>query len=243
MRVSLLVQFQLMCVLGKAATNLVVSSNLGRAVMEYAVSIGAIIMVSILAWITPGPNMLAVISASLGSGRRHGLITGIGLSCGATIWAILAVFGIVVLFELFPTMVQILKLLGAAYLIWLGVKALRDSAKGMVSLQPDGDRKKSLSGAFKTGLLVSLTNPKAAFFFGSILTAFIPAHAPNWFLGAIVLLCFVLSICLHSITATIFSTATAMRTFSSFTRRISAAFGVLFIGMGLTSAYALMRNS
>lgn len=211
--------------------------------MEYAVSVGAIIMVSILAWITPGPNMLAVISASLSSGRRYGLVTGIGLSCGATVWAILAVFGVVVLFELFPTMVQILKLLGATYLIWLGVKALRTSAKGMEALASNVNSEKSLSGAFKTGLLVSLTNPKAAFFFGSILTAFIPTQAPNWFLGAIVLLCFVLAICLHSITATIFSTATAMRMFSRFTRRINAAFGLLFVGMGLTSAYALIRNS
>lgn len=61
--------------------------------MEYAVSIGAIILVSILAWITTGPNILAVISASVGSGHRHGLATGIGLSCGATVWAVLAVFG------------------------------------------------------------------------------------------------------------------------------------------------------
>ncbi|SNZ21606.1 LysE family translocator [Cohaesibacter gelatinilyticus] len=210
--------------------------------MDYAASISAIIIVNILAWITPGPNMLAVISASLGSGRRHGLATGLGLSCGATIWAILAVFGIVVLFELFPAMVQILKFSGAVYLIWLGVKALRARAKELETLASDAKNENSLWGAFKTGLLVSLTNPKAAFFFGSILTAFIPTNAPSWFLGVIVLLCLLLAICLHSITATFFSTAIVLRTFSGFRRKMNAAFGMLFVGMGLISAYSVIRN-
>ncbi|WP_193184088.1 LysE family translocator [Nisaea sediminum] len=201
-----------------------------------------IILINLLAWISPGPNMIAVMSSAMARGRRSGLLTGLGLSTGATVWSILAVLGVSALFELFPDAVVLLRLAGAGYLLWLGLKALRSAAYGGT-----GDISADVSGqsgkrAYLTGLLVSLTNPKAALFFGSILTAFVPANAGTWLLASIVLLCAALAILCHSITATVFSTAPMIRLFARARRRINVAFGIVFAGLGAGIAYDTLRR-
>ncbi|MGB7204756.1 MAG: LysE family transporter, partial [Anderseniella sp.] len=91
---------------------------------EITLTLGTVVLINILSWLTPGPNMLAVISASINHGRRAGIMTGLGLNLGGFIWATAAVMGVAALFELFPHLVFAFKLLGATYLLWLGLKAL-----------------------------------------------------------------------------------------------------------------------
>lgn len=67
---------------------------------DTAAVLASIILVNVLAWLTPGPNMLAVMSAAMAHGRRAGLMTGFGLAAAATIWAALAMLGVAVLFEI-----------------------------------------------------------------------------------------------------------------------------------------------
>ena len=210
--------------------------------MDIILSLGTIVLVMILGWITPGPNMFAVMAASLEHGRKHGIATGIGLSLGAFVWAGLAVLGVSILFELFPKAITILKLLGAAYLVWLGLKSIKSakshSAGAELSLPDPLPLKKSLY----SGVAVSLTNPKAALFFGSVMTAFIPPTAANWYLCLVVILCGVLALLLHSVTATVFSTKTAMRFFNQFRNVISYVFGTVFISLGCSIAFSELRR-
>ncbi len=210
--------------------------------MDFAASLLAIVLVNVLAWLTPGSNMLAVMSASLTHGRRQGLATGFGLACGATIWCVLAVLGVAILFEVYPNAVRVLKLAGGAYLIWLGFKSLRDTMRPMRGSAIDARPVPGRNRAFATGLIVSLTNPKAALFFGSVLTAFIPASAPGWFLIVTVAVCAVLAAGLHSVTATVFSLPAAMRLFDRFKRGISGVFGLLFVGMGGAVVVSVLRR-
>lgn len=221
--------------------------------MDLLTTLSLIIFVNLAGWITPGPNMFAVISASLVGGRRSGVMTGLGLSTGAVIWTLLAVLGVATLFELFPAFVFWLRMAGGAYLIWLGVKALRSAwdmgsddrtkqADFNAAASPAAQSCYGLRQAYLTGLLVSLTNPKAAFFFGSILTAFVPAGASPSLLGGIVMLCGALAVICHSITATVFSTEIVVRSFQRARRIITAAFGFVFAGLGLGVAYDAMRR-
>lgn len=207
---------------------------------DFGWSVVAIVAVNVAAWITPGPNMIAVITASITAGRRAGLATGLGLSAGAVIWAGLAMAGVTILFEVFPDFAMALRLLGAGYLIWLGTRALRAAA-----MNDCGDLRQAqrgVQGAFATGLLVSLANPKAALFFGSILTALVPPAASNAYLAGVVLLCGVLAVFLHSITALLFSTPLAIRKFTSARRRMTAVFGLAYSGMGAAVAYDALRR-
>ena len=96
--------------------------------------------------------------------------------------------------------------------------------------------------AFVTGFLVSATNPKAALFFGSILTAFVPVGASTELLAGIVVLCGVFAVAGHTVTATVFSTAVVVRAFTRAQRAITALFGVVFAGLGLGVAYDALRR-
>ena len=210
--------------------------------MDLATATGAIIAVNLLAWMTPGPNMIAVMSSSLQHGRRHGFVTGYGLATGAFIWALLAMFGVALLFDLFPAIVTTLRFLGAAYLAWLGLKSLKLALVNMTQIELVQVPRRTERQSFRTGLIVSLTNPKAALFFGSIMTAFVPASAPLWFLAFVAVLCGALAILFHSVTATLFSTKGAVRMFSKAKRWISGFFGVAYLTMGASIAYSALRR-
>jgi len=145
-------------------------------------STGMIILVNILAWITPGPNMFAVIATSPEYGRRQGLATGLGLACGTFFWATFSVLGATILFDLFPTAVLALKLIGASYLIWLGFKSVKSSMKQNSIMNLEVMTRASDGKSIVRGFLISITNPKAALFLGSVMTALIPNAAPDWYL-------------------------------------------------------------
>ncbi|WP_171178374.1 LysE family translocator [Ruegeria sp. HKCCD8929] len=200
------------------------------------------LVVNVLAWITPGPNMIAVISASLSGGLRAGLATAAGLALASVIWASLAVLGVSILFELFPWAVQALRLTGAAYLFWIGVRSLRSALQDVPPSTPERARL-SWRKAFRRGLLVSMGNPKAALFYGSILTAFVPAHASAPVLIGVVAVCGVLAMLLHTITATLFSTPQAMAAFARGRRAIDALFGLILTGLGGTVIWSVLRRS
>ncbi|WP_386172172.1 LysE family translocator [Sulfitobacter sp. R86518] len=210
--------------------------------MDAIAIIGAIVAATVAGWLSPGPNMVAVMSASLTNGRPHGIAVGIGITVGNLFWLILALSGATLLFELFPTAVTMLKLVGASYLIWLGAKSLKSAAssKGDLKLSVVADT--GLRASAKTGAIVALTNPKAALFFGSVFATFVPADASLVFLVVIAVICSLQSAVQHAVTAAVFSTKPAVRFFSEFQRWINGIFGLLFVGMGASVAVSTMRT-
>ena len=194
----------------------------------------ALITINMLAWLTPGPNMLVIISAATQS-RRDGYITALGVGLGGVIWGLLAVSGVAIVFELFPKAALALRLLGAGYLIWLGYKAWRSTAPADIATR-------ATPTPFKTGLLVMMTNPKAVLYFGSILTAFVPPHAPFWVLLLIVAMGSVQAILQHFITASVFSAPPVQRWFKATHRAMQRAFGTLYIALGLGVAVDAARK-
>ncbi len=204
--------------------------------------LSTIALVNIMGWLSPGPNMFAVMSASLSQGRRHGVLTGLGISLASFIWAILAVLGVIALFDLFPQVVLGLRLMGAGYLLWLGFKAFRS-----VFTMPNGDMSlyhSDNSGfkAFRSGFIICATNPKAALFFGSVLTAFVPANASNELLIEILVVCLVFGVSGHTITATVFSTDFVVQKFVAARRQITGVFGATFTLLGVGAAYDAIRR-
>ncbi len=200
--------------------------------MELVFALGSILAVNLAAWVTPGPNMVAVISVSLVGGRTLGIMTGVGLACSSLIWSVLAVFGGSALLEVFPNFAMAIKLAGAAYLGWIGFKSLRVSLSGVGMMSPNNQgTSNGATGAFwsfRHGLLIGLTNPKAIIFFGAIVTSFVPTDAPYWFLVVVVILCGGLGVPLHAITATLFSSRAAVRILEERQSLIVAATGILF---------------
>jgi len=185
----------------------------------------AIAAINMLAWLTPGPNMLVIISAATKS-RKAGYVTALGVGFGGVLWGLLAVSGISIVFELFPKAALALRLLGAGYLIWLGIKAWRSTAPAAMATR-------TTPAPFKTGLMVMMTNPKAVLYFGSILTAFVPPHAPLWMLLLIVAMGSVQATLQNFITASVFSAPPVQRWFKASHRLLQRLFGTLYIALGL----------
>ena len=209
---------------------------------DLMISLGAIGMVTLLATMSPGPNMVAVISASVGNGQKAGLLTGAGIVVAAMIWAIAALLGLATLFELFPLVALSLRAVGALYLIWLGIKSILSMQGKSGFSVPETKVRSTHFRAFKIGFTICITNPKALLFFGSVLTALVPARAPVWWSFSALLLMAGISMTMHTITATLFSRPAVMARYLKAKRVISGVFGVLFIGFGGKIALDTLRQ-
>lgn len=125
--------------------------------------------------LTPGPNMVYLLSRTLCQGRRAGLVSLLGVITGFLAHLFAAAAGLTALFMAIPLAYELLKWAGAAYLLWMAWQSVRPGARSPFeaqSLPADGPRR-----LFFMGLLTNLLNPKIAVFYLSIFPQFVsPAH-------------------------------------------------------------------
>lgn len=201
-----------------------------------------IALIQIVGWATPGPNHLTIITASVTAGRAAGLRAALGIAAGAFTWSMIAVSGIAVIFELLPPLYVALRVIGAGYLIYLGVNAFRSAQRGGVfNLEAESGSPASVA-PFKTAYLVMITNPKAVLFFGSVLTAFIPQGGSVWLMIIIALQIGLLGILLNGFAALCFSAPPVIRAFQNASFTMSVLFGVLFCGLGIVVAWDIVQG-
>jgi threonine/homoserine/homoserine lactone efflux protein len=131
---------------------------------------------SLLLAATPGPDMALFLSKTLSGGRRFGLAALGGVMAGLVVHACAAALGLSALLAASAQGYRAVKLIGAAYLLWLAFGALRRGA--MLRLDPQGAPAGGLGASFLTGLGINLTNPKIILFFVTFLPQFIEAGDP-----------------------------------------------------------------
>jgi len=125
--------------------------------------------------LTPGPNMIYLISRSIAQGPLSGLISLGGIALGFVFYVLCAAFGITALLFAVPYAYDALRLAGAAYLLWLAWQSVRPGGRSpfhLRELKRDGPRK-----LFAMGFLTSLLNPKIAMFYLALLPQFIDPAA------------------------------------------------------------------
>lgn len=122
--------------------------------------------------ISPGPSNLYVMARGIAQGTKGGVIAAIGLAVGSMIHVVAAVFGLSAIFTHSPTIYTIIKLAGAAYLIYLGVSYWR-SKPSNESKNIKQTKVKSLLSVFQESIVVEVTNPKTALFFIAFLPQFV----------------------------------------------------------------------
>lgn len=134
--------------------------------------------VSLAAAFTPGPGVLMAISTASTMGARRALYSSAGNALGVFIVATTAVAGLGLLLKTSAIAFGALKLAGAAYLIYLGIKAWRSGAALSAPVQPADmvaqAAQVSRMGTFRSGLLVALSNPKSILFFTAVFPQFMP---------------------------------------------------------------------
>ncbi len=126
--------------------------------------------------LTPGPNMMYLLSRSVTQGRRAGLISLAGVAVGFLVYLTAATFGLSALFAAVPGLYATIKFAGAAYLLWLAWQALRPCGTSVFTPAPLAavDSARTL---FTMGLLTNLLNPKAAIMYASLIPQFIDVDA------------------------------------------------------------------
>ena len=155
---------------------------------SYAAMLAGIFVVHVLAMASPGPNVLVVMRAALGDGRRAGVLAALGVASGATLWAGAALFGLSLVFAGSPMLTLALRALGGLYLLYLGQRLWRGAgADAFASLEAAAaPNRHDDVRAYGQGVLTNLTNPKALVFYVSVFAALLPPAAPLWVkLGAI----------------------------------------------------------
>jgi threonine/homoserine/homoserine lactone efflux protein len=201
----------------------------------------AFLAASFVLAVTPGPGVLYIVTRSVTQGRRAGLASVAGVALGNLGNAIGASLGLAVLFALSSLAFSIVKYAGAAYLIYLGIQALRappsTSTTPTLSTQP-------LLRIIRDGFVVALLNPKTALFFAAFLPQFMSSNAnpmQSITLGVIFVVIAAITDTFYALTASSVAPLLAKTpTFKSFGRYIS---GGVFIGLGVLTAIGSSRAS
>jgi threonine/homoserine/homoserine lactone efflux protein len=189
--------------------------------------------------ITPGQDTFFILGRSLSGGRSAGIAAALGISAGSVLHTFAAALGLSALLATSPYAFMAVKLAGAAYLVYIGVRALLSRASGIHGSDSPGDGGRW--AAFRQGIVSNLLNPKVALFFLALMPQFIDARSTDkvvaflalglTFVALGVLWCVVLAIA-------------AAKLRGAFLRRPSMAnvlnkiAGTMFIALGLKLASA-----
>lgn len=139
---------------------------------------GGMLVAALVMVLTPGPNMLYLLSRSVSQGRAAGLVSLAGTGVGFVVYLAAATLGLTAVFAAVPWMYIALKAAGVAYLGWLAWKALRPGSPGLFGGSSGGIavNHEPRWRLFGNGLLTNLLNPKVAVMYAALLPQFIDPH-------------------------------------------------------------------
>ena len=182
------------------------------------------------ALILPGPDFVAVVRSSLTRGTRGGLLTTMGVTTGLGLYATLSLLGLSAVLVEYQWLTWTVRVLGGAYLIYLGIRLLR--AKPAALNADDVPRGPMKGNALVFGFLVTLTNPKAIVLFASVFATAVTASTPGWLMVLMIALVMASSLIWYTIVALFMSSAPVMRRFTRARHWIERAAGVSFVLIG-----------
>lgn len=186
--------------------------------------------VMLLAFVSPGPDFVAVVSFALG-GRRGGLGVALGVALASLAWAGFAMAGLSLVLTRLGWLYEAIRIGGALYLVWLGVKMLRGA------LRPSRDAavaavEASFLAGLKRGIAVSATNPKAAAFFGSVFVSVLPADTSTATHVAALAIVGGLGAAWFSTVAMLFSNPRVRSVYARGRRALDAIMGTILVALG-----------
>lgn len=175
--------------------------------------LGALILLNLVGAASPGPDVVLVTRQATRS-MRHALATILGIHVGVLMWVSLTVLGAAALLTAFPQIVEIVQILGGAWLVYMGQAMLRsglgDRTNPPADLSDAEARLGTLAQAFRKGLATNLANPKIVLFLAALIAPLLPAH-PSLGLAATVIACLTASSALLFTVMSLFISTTAVR--------------------------------
>ncbi|HWA27634.1 MAG TPA: LysE family transporter [Lacunisphaera sp.] len=209
--------------------------------MSYWPEFLTIVVAHGLAVVSPGPDFAIVLRQSLRHDRATALWTSIGIGCGLSVHITYCLLGLGLFLQKSATALTTVKWLGAAYLAWVGVGALRAKPRsGDVDLST-GATAPTAGAAWATGFLVNVTNPKAALFFISLFPLAVSITTPKWIQVGYGLWMVVTTALWFSFVSVVFTQEEVRRSFLRHGHWIDRALGVVFLGFAASLAFATLR--
>jgi len=211
---------------------------------HYLPQIGLAYAAVVLGMLSPGPNILSVVSTSMGVGRPAGIAQALGLAAGSLLWGTLTAAGLTALIAAYAGVMATIKVAGGFYLLWLAFKSFRSAARKSPPLHLQksaaATKQETPLGFFLRGMAIQATNPKAALTWIAIMSLGLGADAPAWVALAIVSGATVISAAGHILYAVAFSTERVVAVYARARRGIEAGLGVFFglVGIKLLTSRA-----
>ncbi|MGH1485173.1 MAG: LysE family translocator [Cellvibrionaceae bacterium] len=146
--------------------------------------------------ITPGPGVMLIVARTMTAGLKHGLVAVAGIVTADLIFLLLVVYGLQVIAESVGFLFTTIKYIGGLYLIWLGISLWRSKPKSL-SIPSAPSKRVSYKASWISGLIITLSNPKAILFYMSFLPAFV--DIPSLTTADIILVSFIVCTVIGSV--------------------------------------------
>lgn len=224
-----------------------------RGGMAYLPEFLTIALAHALAVASPGPDFAIVLRQSLHHGRRAAVWTSVGIGCGLLVHISYSLLGLGLVLKNSAIAFAVVKWLGAAYLAWIGVQALRTKPRtDDVDVGPGGvapgsreagpearadERRPTARAAWSTGFLVNVLNPKAALFFISLFPLAVSPATPRLVQAGYGAWMTLTTALWFSFVAVVFAQERVRRAFLRHGHWIDRALGVIFLGFALSVAW------
>ena len=199
-------------------------------------SLVLVLLIHAAALISPGPDFAVVTRLSIVAGRRSGLWAAAGVAAAIGVYVLVCALGLSIAIKAMPGLSRLLAIAGALYLAWIGIQCLRSQGH-----LPKAEPQSRAGKAFVTGFLTNLLNPKAMFYFGSILSQTL---TPNLRVGETALIWFLLvgeSFLWFALVAALFSTRRVLDWLRGRLQWFERGVGVVLLGLAAKMASLAAR--
>lgn len=203
--------------------------------METLALIGTVTLIHLLAAISPGPDFILCARNSLSYSRKIGVWTAVGFGLGISVHIFYSLAGLALIISQSILIFNTIKLLGAGYLIYIGIKSLFSKSTSLEIQQIEKGQLSPLN-AVKMGFLTNVLNPKATLLFLSLFTMVISPDTPKLILGAMSAIMITNTILWFSFVSILLTQKKIRSVFERFQNVFNRAFGGMLIALGVKVA-------
>jgi len=189
-----------------------------------------------MALISPGPDFMIVLKQTINQGKKEAYYSSLGMGFGIAIHVAYTFFGLVIILKAFPHFLDFIRILGAIYLIYLGITSFQSNVE-KIKIQSEKSKKYSFKKSFMLGFLCNLLNPKATLFVVSIFTTIVSINTPFYIKSFYGLYWVLATIFWYMLVANILSREKNMNFLNKYRNIIDKFIGIVLILLGLKMVF------
>jgi threonine/homoserine/homoserine lactone efflux protein len=201
--------------------------------MQESQALMAIALAMVIGAMSPGPSFIMVARTSVSSSRGDGLSASLGMGVGGAIFALAALLGLQGILTAVPSLYLVLKILGGAYLAYIGHQIWRGADQPVNIGEIDEKSRANIAKSFFLGLSTQISNPKTAIVYASVFAAFLPEAHTIWFSVWVVVAVFIIEFAWYAIVALALSSEKPRGAYLRYKKWVDRAAGGVMAALGL----------